>query len=158
MEDETPTATPFTIDSPEKAAWAADKILSARERLARVKAAATAAVEQAEHEVQDLEDRFLAELREWGRGQLPRGRRSLILPAAGAVLKYRATPAGWRVTDEGAARAWAHRHLPDAIKVTVRTSVSAAALKEYAASTGETPDGVERVAAGEAFDVAAPKE
>lgn len=71
------------------------------------------------------------------------------------TARERTKPGGPRVTDEAAARRWAHRYLPDAIKVKVTTTVSATALKEYVEASGELPDGVERISAEEIYDVKA---
>lgn len=145
----------FVIDSPEAATWAADVILTARQRLERIKASSAAQIAAAERDVAIAEGRFLAELQLWARDNLPRGKRSVLL--ATGQLRFRTVPKRTVLADEAAARRWAHRYLPDAIKVKVETTVSATALKAYYTETGERPDGLEDRPAEETFSVTAPK-
>ena len=141
---------PFVIDDADKASWAVDKILIARERLERVKAQFQAAVHEAQQEVVDAEAFFLPQLEAWYNANPPRKGKSIKLPH-GTVGK-RTVPGGPRVVDETAVLEWARREgIPGLIKIT--ESVSRAAVKEYVASTGDLPDGVELVESRESFDV-----
>lgn len=108
----------FSVRDDESAAWAADKILSARERLARVTAACAEMIAEAGREVDALEGLFLPQLEEWARANPPRKGRTIRLPTG--ALSFRSVPGGPRVVDEEAALTWARQHLPAAIKVSVK--------------------------------------
>ena len=141
---------PFIIDDADKASWAVDKILIARERLERVKAQFQAAVHEAQQEVADAEAFFLPLLELWYNANPPRKGKSIKLPH-GTVGK-RTVPGGPRVLDVDAVLAWAKEHgIPGIVKVT--ESVNKTAVAEYVKSTGDLPDGVEIVESREAFDV-----
>lgn len=140
---------PFVIDSADKAAWAVDKVLGARARLERVRAACDAAIREAEREVADTEGFFLPQLRVWAE-QNPPAKGKTIRLTTGA-LAFRAVPGGPRVVDSVAALEWARQHLPAAVKVS--ESLSATAVKSYVTQTGDLPPGVEVVEGREAFDV-----
>lgn len=140
---------PWAITDEGKAAWAVDKVLAARERLARVKAACQAMIDEAAREVQDAEAFFLPQLEMWARANPPRKGKTIRLMTGS--LAFRTVPGGPRVADEGQCMDWAKRYCPDAIKVVERLSVTA--IKEYIANYGELPPGVELVEARESFDV-----
>lgn len=140
---------PWQITNDNRAAWATDKVLSARERLARVKAACQAMIDEAAREVQDAEGFFLPLLEEWARQNPPRKGKTIKLPTG--ALSFRTVPGGPRVVDEGQCTDWAKRWCPDAIKVVERLSVTA--IKDYIANYGEIPPGVEVIEPRESFDV-----
>lgn len=143
------TRLPFSVHDEESAAWAADKILSARERLARVTAACAEMIAEAGREVVDLESLFLPQLEAWARQNPPRKGRTIRLPVG--KLSFRTVPGGPRVTDEAAALEWARQYLPAAVQV--REKVLATPIKEYVEQTGEAVPGVEMVESRETFDV-----
>lgn len=140
---------PWEITDESKAAWAVDKVLAARERLGRIKAACQAMVEQAEREVADTEAFFLPQLEAWARANPPRKSKTIKLMTGS--LAFRTVPGGPRVVDEGQCTDWAKRYCPDAIKVVERLSVTA--IKDYIANYGELPPGVEIAPDSERFDV-----
>lgn len=141
---------PFTIDDADKASWAIDKILIARERVERVKAQFQAALDQAELEARDAEVFFLPLLEEWYEANPPRKGKSIKLPHG--TIGKRTVPGGPRVVDPDAVLAWAKEHgIPGIVKVT--ETISKTAAIEYAKTTGDLPDGVEVVEARETFDV-----
>ena len=146
----TPVRAPFTIDDAHKASWAVDKIMIARARVERVKAQFQAAVNEAELEARDAEAFFLPLLEEWYDANPPRKGKTIKLPHGN--LSKRTVPGGPRVTDPDAVLAWAKEHgIPGLIRV--REEISKTAVKEYVESTGDLPDGVERVVSRETFDV-----
>jgi Bacteriophage Mu Gam like protein len=146
----TETEAPFTVHDERSAAWATDKVLSARARLERVKAACAEAIREAQSEVENTELLFLPMLEAWAAGNLPRGKKSIKLTTG--AIGFRTVPGGPRVIDEAAVLAWAKEHgIPGVIKVT--ESVSRTAVKEYVQATGDQPDGVEVVPSRESFDV-----
>lgn len=141
--------TPFAIDSEARAAWAADKVLAARERLARIKANCQAMIEAAQSEVESAESFFLPMLEAWAREHPPRRGKTIRLPTG--ALSFRTVPGGPRVVNEDDALDWAEFHLPAAVKVSKK--VMASVLKEHYQATGELPPGVEVVPDDERFDV-----
>lgn len=147
--EDTATPAPFSVHDEASAAWAADKILSARERLARVTAACAEMIAEAGREVADLEGLFLPQLEEWARQNPPRKGKTIRLPTG--ALAFRTVPGGPRVADEEAALSWARQHLPAAVQV--RERVIAAEIKGYVAATGELPPGVELAEERETFSV-----
>jgi hypothetical protein len=141
---------PFTVDTPERAAWAADKVLAARERLARVTASCAAMIQQAGREADDAAAFFLPMLEEWARANPPRKGKTIRLPTG--ALSFRSVPGGPRLADPDAALAWARQNKPELIEVRERVTITA--LKEFiVASGGELPDGVEMTDSRETFDV-----
>jgi phage host-nuclease inhibitor protein Gam len=141
---------PFTIDDADKASWAVDKILSARERVERVKAQYQAALNEAELEARDAEAFFLPLLEEWYDTNPPRKGKSIKLPHGN--LSKRTVPGGPRVLDPDAVLAWAKEHgIPGLIRV--KEEISRTAVREYIESTGDLPDGAEIVPSQERFDV-----
>jgi hypothetical protein len=141
---------PFVIDDADKASWAIDKILIARERVERVKRQFQAALDQAELEVRDADAFFLPLLEAWYDANPPRKGKTIKLPHGN--LSKRTVPGGPRVVDPDAVLAWAKEHgIPGLIRVT--ESVSKTAVAEYVKATGDMPAGVEVVESREAFDV-----
>jgi hypothetical protein len=140
------TTDPFTIHDEATAAWALDKIQTARSILAYRQSAAATWVAEAAREVAQLEERFLPELRIWGLAQLATQATKTIVLQTGR-LEYRNKPARFTVAEPAQALAWAKEHLPTA--VVVQEQVAAAALIDYARRTGELPAGVSRVPAEE---------
>lgn len=141
---------PFTIDTPERAAWAADKVLSARERLARITASCAAMIQQAGREADEAAAFFLPLLEQWARANPPAKGKTIRLPTG--ALSFRTVPGGPRLADPDAALAWARQNKPELI--VVKESVRISDLKSWIeASGGELPDGVEIADARETFDV-----
>lgn len=144
------THEPWAVTDEGSAAWAVDRVLTARERLARVKANCERLVSEAEREVRDAEAYFLPLLELWARANPPRKGKSLRLHTG--VIAFRTVPGGPRVVDQAAALAWAKQHCPDAVRV--REELAVATLKAHVeASAGELPDGVDIVSASEVFSV-----
>lgn len=141
---------PWAITDDGAAAWAVDKVLGARERLARIKAACQLMIQDAERQVADAEARFLPALEAWALANPPRKGKTIRLPTGS--LSFRTVPGGHRVVDAEAALAWARAYLPAAVVVSER--LDAAAVREYVHASGEIPPGVERVPEHERFGVA----
>jgi hypothetical protein len=143
----------WEVRDEDDAAWALDRVLRAQASLARIKAACEARIKAAEREVERAEGYFVPLLRLWADANRPvkRGEPVKTIRLTTGALAYRATGGKPVVTDREAARRWAHRHLPDAIKVKVTVEVALDAIKEFAATTGELPDGVEMAPADETF-------
>lgn len=140
---------PWAITDEGKAAWAVDRVLTARERLARIKAACLAMIAEAERDAEDTEAFFKPQLEIWARANPPRKGKTIKLMTGSLV--FRTVPGGPRVVDEGQCADWAKRYCPEAVKVVERLSVTA--LKDYIANYGELPPGVEITEPREAFDV-----
>jgi phage host-nuclease inhibitor protein Gam len=140
---------PFTVDDAGKAAWALDKVLAARERVARIKAACEKMIGEAETDARDAEAFFLPLLEEWARANPPAKGKTIRLTTG--ALAFRSVPGGPRVADEAATLAWARAQLPDAVRV--RETVLATAIREYVTSTGDILPGIEIAPARESFDV-----
>lgn len=143
---------PFIVDTPERAAWAADKVLSTRERLARVTASCAAMIQQAGREADEAAAFFLPLLEAWARQNPPRKGKTIRLPTG--ALSFRSVPGGPRLADPEAALSWARQNKPELIEVKERVTITA--LKGWIESSGgELPDGVEMTDARETFDVKA---
>lgn len=141
---------PFVIDDAEKASWAVDKILIARERLERVKRQYQAALDAAELEVRDAEAFFLPQLEAWYDANPPRKGKTVRLTTGN--LSRRTVPGGPRIVNDGACLEWARAQgIPGLIRVT--ESLSRTAVNEYVKTTGDLPDGVEMTEARETFGV-----
>ena len=140
---------PWRITDDNRAAWAADKVLGARERLARVKASCQAMIDEAAREAQDAEAFFLPLLEEWARANPPRKGKTIRLPTG--ALAFRTVIGGPRLVDAKAALDWAREHTPSLIEITERVTITA--LKDYMEAVGEVPPGVEVVPDRESFDV-----
>jgi phage host-nuclease inhibitor protein Gam len=141
---------PFAITDASGAAWAADKVLAARERLERIKASCAAAIASAERDVASAERFFLPLLEAWARQHPPKKGKTIRLTTG--ALVFRSVPGGPRLADPDAALAWARANKPELIEVKERVTITA--LRGWIeASGGELPDGVEIVDARETFDV-----
>lgn len=148
--DQGANVSPFTITDEAKAAWAADKILATRERLARVTASCAAMIQQAGREADEAAAFFLPLLEAWARQNPPRKGKTIRLPTG--ALAFRSVPGGPRLANPDAALAWARQNKPELIEVRERVTIST--LKDWIeASGGELPDGVEIADAREAFEV-----
>jgi hypothetical protein len=140
----------FEIRDSNQAAYAADRILTERERLARIRAACAAQIADADRAVARTEAFYLPALETWAAANPPRKGKTIHLPTG--ALSFRAVPGGPRLVDPEAALSWARQNKPDLI--VVRESVRITDLKAWIeASGGELPDGVEVVEARETFDV-----
>lgn len=143
---------PWEITDEGKAAWAVDKVLAARERLARIKAACQAMIAEAEREAEDTEALFKPQLEAWARANPPRKGKTIKLMTG--ALAFRIVPGGPRVTDADAVIAWARAEgVESALRVKEVVSVDAAGLRAYVEASGDLPPGVDLVEAREAFDV-----
>jgi len=142
---------PFIVNTEERAAWATDKVLSARERLSRIKAACQAMIDDAELEVRDAEAFFLPMLEEWARSNPPKKGKTIKLPTG--ALSFRTVPGGPRVVDPDAALAWAKVEAGELVIQTVSERLDKAGLADYVKASGDVPPGVEIAPARESFDV-----
>lgn len=131
------------------AAWALDKVLTARARRDRIKENFAAALAEAERDLAETEAALLPRLEAWALANPPERGKTIRLPTG--ALRWRTVPGGPRVVDAAAALAWAERHLPSAVVVERR--VLATPLKEFALTVGELPDGVEVEPARDVFSV-----
>lgn len=150
-DDEAPARPPWAVVSEDDAAWAADKVLAARERHARIVAACAAQVAAAAREVARAEGYFLPLLEDWARRHPPARGRTIHLPTG--QLAFRCVPGGPRVVDDAAALSWARGSLPAAVRVV--ESVDKRAITAHVAATGELPPGVEVKPDDESFSVKA---
>lgn len=140
----------YPIYNEAQAAHAADRILTERERLARIRDACAAMIHEAEQAVARTESFYLPALELWAKANPPRKGKTIKLPTG--ALAFRTVPGGPRLADPAAALAWARQNKPDLIQV--KESVTITALRAwYEASGGELPDGVEITEARETFDV-----
>lgn len=150
------------IDMPVPAEWnalqvqdersvqlAVDFVLSARERLERVKVACKRAVSQAQAIVKQAEYRWLPELEAWAAENKPKAGKTHRFPVGSCG--FRSQPERLVVADEGAALAWAREHLPGAVKTTESLLVSV--VQAHFKATGEMPPGTELTEARESFFV-----
>lgn len=140
---------PWVIADESRAAWAVDKVLTARERLARIKATCAAMIAEAQRDVESAESFFLPHLEAWARANPPRKGKTLKLTTG--ALSFRTVPGGPRVVDAAVCLEWARDHAATAI--VVKETLSAASIKDYVEATGEIPPGVEVAEARESFDV-----
>ena len=123
----------WVIDSEERAAWAVDRILAARERLDRITRQTTVLLSGAESEVARTEENFLPQLQHWLTENPPRKGRTVQLGTGSVSL--RRVSGGVRVVNADAAVAWAREHLPGAIarKVVTSERIVAADLERFVA-------------------------
>lgn len=128
---------------------AVDHILTARERLERVKAACRRAVAHAQALVQQAESFFLPELEAWAIENRPKRGKTHRLTMGS--IGFRKSPERLVVSDEGSTLAWARDHLPEAVKRTESLLVSEVQL--HFKRTGELPPGTELQDARETFFV-----
>jgi len=134
---EAATATPFVVDSPEKAAWVVGKIaaLDAKEKI--ITDQSKAMIADIENDRKYLMFRFGAQLEGWAAENLERGKKSVKLLTG--TLGFRKSGGRFKVVDEDAALGWATEHLPESVKI-VQT-VSSERLRQSFLSTGELPAG-----------------
>lgn len=149
LEEPEGPAPAFEITDEISADWAADKILTAEQRLQRIKQRSAAAIAQAEREVERVRTFFGPQLKTWALANLPRQGKTIWLPSA--TLSFRRVPGGPKVIDEKAALAWARAYHPAAVRT--REELDKEAIKQYVATAGELPDGVEVVEAEDRFSL-----
>lgn len=142
----------FRIDSLPKLEWYGRKRASL---LADMKALAARYIEcseQMEAELKRLDERFMAEARDFAHQQLA-GEKTKTLKTLGGNWSFRAVPGGIRKRDAKALVAWAKRERPELVdtRTEIREDVSAETLRLYFEATGEIPDGAEYVPDTEAF-------
>ena len=148
-EDE-PTSRPaWSVQTEADAIWAADRLLTARQRRDRIVEQCRAMITRAERDAERAESYFLPLLENWARLNPPTRGRTVHLPTG--QLAFRRVPGGPRVVDDAAALAWAREALPVAVRVVER--VDAATIKAHVLATGELPPGVEIKPDDESFSV-----
>lgn len=148
--DEAPAERPpWAVASEADAIWAADRVLTARQRRDRIVEQCRAMIARAERDAQRAEAFFLPLLEHWARLNPPAKGKTIHLPTG--QLAFRRVPGGPRVVDDAAALDWARAALPDAVRVV--ESVDKAAIKAHIAATGELPPGVEITPDDESFSV-----
>ena len=154
---EAPAVQGWRIDSEDKAAYAVDRILSRRDDLTRVKAAAAAAVARAEKNLQGAEDFFLPQLADWLLEHPPTKGSTLHL-VTGSVSARR-VPSAFKIVDDKALTAWAKEHVPGMVQTTVTTTekVPHSAVVGYLSTTPGTLPGVMTIPETIKFDVKGPK-
>ena len=138
----------FEVHDEATAAWAVGKINAARAVLAQREQAAAAWVEEARREVQDLENRFSAELKLWGSQNLPKDKKTIKLRSG--RLEFRTKPARFALVRHEEALPWAKIHLPEAVITTEHLRVET--LITYA-KTGEVIPGVALIPKDESFTI-----
>lgn len=144
---ESPT---FAVTDQASAEWVLARFLDADADIAKAEAIvrnAQAILKRAKSRRASLEGRFLPELAEYAKQNLPKGGKTFST-MYGAV-SFRATPAKVRVVDEEAALAWARANAPEAVKVEESILVS----KLPKDLVEEAPQGFEVVEAGESVSV-----
>ena len=138
--------------SHDEAARLVERILEARERVARRKADAVAWVEEAVKQAERLELWALPQLEKYYDASPPRKGRTLR--TKGGELFKRAAWGGVRVVDKDALIAWAQSEgVKSVLSVREVVSVDSGAVKAYVAESGEMPPGVEVVEARDVFGV-----
>lgn len=133
-----------------EAVYLLDQVLTARQRLERIKESCAAMIRAAEADVADAE-RALPALELWAKANPPAKGKTIRLPVG--QMGWRKVPGGPRVVDDATALAWAREALPAAVRV--EESVDRHTIRAYVEQTGELPPGVERVADEERFSVRA---
>jgi hypothetical protein len=145
-----PVPANFAVVDVKSANWVLRRIMEARAYAEAVQQWAEAEAERAKRE----EEFFLLH---FGNGlqavleeeiEKQKGRRKSVKLPAG-TMGYRAEPQRLRVENEAAAIEWAHRHCPDAVRVTER--ISRTAINEHHTASGEVPEGCTIQPAGERF-------
>lgn len=148
--EEEPAQRPaWTVTTEADAIWAADRVLTARQRHERIVEQCEAMIEASAREMRRAEAFFLPLLENWARLNPPVRGKTIHLPTG--QLAFRRVPGGPRVVDDAAALEWARVALPAAVRVV--ESVDKAAIKAHIAATGELPPGVEVKPDDESFSV-----
>lgn len=111
----------WTVDSEDRAAWAADVILSHEERCERIKRQHVSVLMRAEKELKRAREFFMPMLRAWAEKNPPKKGKTIHLSTAS--LSFRKKPGGLFVQDEAACVEWAEAHLPEAIRREVTRKV-----------------------------------
>lgn len=155
LDDGPPVPGGWRIDSEERAAWAVDRVVSAHERLARVKAQCAHWLRVAERELERAEAFFVPQLEEWARENPPHRGKTIHLPTGD--LSFRTVRGTLRVHDVDAALAWCRVNLPMAVDRKVVERVVSIEVRSYADKTGEIPPGCIITEDAEAFDVRGPR-
>lgn len=154
---EAPAAQGWRIDSEDKAAYAVDRILSRRDDLARVKAAAAAAIARAEKNLAGAEDFFLPQLADWLL-EHPPAKGSTLHLVTGSI-SARKVPEAVKIVDDKALTAWAKEHAPGLVLTTTTVSerVPHSAIVGHLATTPAPLPGVAVIPETIKFDVKGPK-
>lgn len=127
--------------------------LESRKR--RVKAQYEAILRRIENERRGIEYFFQAALEKWAAENLPKKKRSIILPDA--TLKFTKTKARAWTESESTLRAWASVELPEAIHYE-RAPLRLDVIKTWEEKHGALAKGRIMLSAGESFKIAYPKE
>lgn len=125
-----------------------DRILTARQRLERIKAACAETIRVAEADVAEAEQGLPA-LAAWATANPPTKGKMIRLPVG--QMGWRKVPGGPRVVDEVRVLDWARAALPAAVRVV--ESLDRTTIREYVTTTGELPPGVELQPDEERFGV-----
>ena len=130
----------WRVDSEDRAAYAVDKVLSARERLDRLSKQAAKVLDAAEKDVARTEDFFCGQLDAWLQQNPPaHGRTRHLLTGS---VSHRTVSGGLRVTDAEAAVAWAKANIPAAVRRKITESVVVAEVAAHLRTSGSpTPSG-----------------
>lgn len=119
----------FRVTDLETAAWVVDKITAARAKAARIQEQAEAMLRDCAREEEFFLNRYGADLAEVAATEIERtGGKKKSLKLLTGTVGFRSAPRRLDVVDEDAARQWAQRECPDAVKV------SAAATGELGAA------------------------
>lgn len=141
------TKTPFTVDSVEKAAWAARKILDAEGRISQYtdqakayKAQIDSWFERVVKEEQDSVEYFRSILKPFSEQELS-NQKSKTLKLPGLSIQLRKKPDKVEVTDKETAISFCEEMHPDAI--VIKKDVSKTYLKDLLTKKGELVPGCE---------------
>ena len=159
---ETGIRLPFVIQEERAAEWVAGlfaEVEAEKEKqltkLERYKAGIEARIAELNAETARLHFRFDADLEIWARGEATKRRRQSVT-LGNASLCFTAHKAGFRITDEAAAREYAQANLPGLVTTETKTTTREVFHKDKYLSSpadpnGELLPGVEAFAAGETF-------
>jgi len=117
----------WVVDTEERAAWAADVILSHEERIERIERQHLKVMLRAQREFDRARAFFVPQLRAWAAAHPPAKGKTIHLTTGS--LAFRTKPGGVRVEDEAACLEWAEDHLPEAIARSVTRKLDVKAAK-----------------------------
>lgn len=121
----------WCVDSEEKAAWAAERILEGREAILRLERQFERNLTRAHRELARRESFLGAQLKAWAQANPPRRGKTIHL--ATADLSFRRTAGGIVIENEEQALEWAEQHCPEAIRRGVLRKLDFALMKRRAA-------------------------
>ena len=140
----------FAVRDEDSAKWVLERFLDSDANIAKAEAVvrnAQAILKRAKSRREWLERRFLPELAEYAKANLPKG--SKTYSTEYGAVSFRATAAKLKVVDEGQALSWAKQNAPEAVKVEESILVS----KLPKGLVEDAPQGFEVVEAGESVSV-----